>query len=123
MEDRTIEAILARTLRWGIGVSAALMAVGLILLFAHFGTSGALEAPSIREVILLFSSGGGLRIALGDPYLYLYAGVLALMFTPIARVLLALIGFALEKDWRFVLVSLFVLCVIAASILYALEGG
>ncbi len=123
MEDRAIETSLSRTLRWGIGFSAALMAVGVILLFAHFGTNGAHDVPSIREVILLFSSRGGLPVALGDPYLYLYAGILLLMITPIARVLIALIGFSLEKDWRFVLVSLVVLSVITASILYALAGG
>ena len=123
MEDRSIEIAVARTLRWGIGISASLMALGLVLLFALFGTAGAHDAPSIKEVLLLFRSGGGLRISLGNPYLYLYAGILVLMLTPIARVLIALIGFALEKDWRFVLVSLFVLSVIAASILYALAGG
>jgi uncharacterized membrane protein len=123
MQDRNIEVAVGRTLRWGIRISSLLMALGLVLLFALFGTTGAHEVPSIKEVILLFHSDGGLRIALGNPYLYLYTGILILMLTPIARVAIALIGFTVEKDWRFVLVSLVVLSVIMGSIFYALAGG
>lgn len=120
MKDRTIEIAVSRTLRWGIGISSFLMAVGLILLFALFGTTGSHEIPSIREVLLLFDPERSLHVALGNPYLYMYAGIVVLMLTPIARVFITIIGFALERDWRFLLVALFVFSVIIGSITYAI---
>jgi len=41
-----------------------------------------------------------------------------LIATPIVRVLIALIGFALEKDRLYVVISLIILAVILFSIIY-----
>ncbi len=42
-------------------------------------------------------------------------GVLLLIFTPVMRVIFALIGFAKEKDYMYALISLLVLIIIGAS--------
>lgn len=44
-------------------------------------------------------------------------GVILLMLTPVARVLILTVGLIHERDWPFALVSLFVLAVLAAGIL------
>ena len=49
----------------------------------------------------------------------LRAGVVLLMLTPVARVLILTVGLLHERDFTFASVSLFVLCVLAAGILLA----
>jgi uncharacterized membrane protein len=41
------------------------------------------------------------------------------MFTPILRVITAIFGFAVERDWRFVAVSSIVLLMLAGEIIYS----
>jgi uncharacterized membrane protein len=42
-------------------------------------------------------------------------GIVLLMLTPVARVAVVTVGLALERDWLFTLVSLFVLAVLASG--------
>lgn len=46
-------------------------------------------------------------------------GLLLLIATPVARVILAAVGFYLEKDHLYVIVSLIVLAVLAYSMMHA----
>jgi uncharacterized membrane protein len=55
----------------------------------------------------------------GDPAAVIQVGVLLLIATPVARVVFAVIGFALERDRLYVAVSLAVLAVLAASLIYS----
>jgi len=48
-------------------------------------------------------------------------GIVLLMLTPVARVAVVTVGLALERDWTFTLVSLFVLAVLAAGIWMAVH--
>ena len=48
-------------------------------------------------------------------------GILLLLFTPVARVAVVTVGLALERDWLFTLVSMFVLCVLAFGIWVAVR--
>ena len=43
------------------------------------------------------------------------------MLTPVARVAVVTVGLALERDWTFTLVSLFVLAVLASGIWVAVR--
>lgn len=49
-------------------------------------------------------------------------GILLLMFTPVARVAVVTVGLALERDWTFTLVSLFVLGVLLSGIWVGVRG-
>jgi len=51
----------------------------------------------------------------------LRAGIVLLMLTPVARVAVVTGGLAVERDWLFTLVSLFVLAVLAAGIWLAVR--
>jgi uncharacterized membrane protein len=68
-------------------------------------TSRALAAGLVVSTLLLLAG------LLGAPGA-LQWGILLLMLTPVLRVLLVTIGLALERDWVFTLVSLFVLAVL-----------
>jgi uncharacterized membrane protein len=46
-------------------------------------------------------------------------GLLLLIATPVARVVFAVIGFALERDRLYVVVSAIVLAILAVSLLHA----
>jgi uncharacterized membrane protein len=48
-------------------------------------------------------------------------GIVLLMLTPVARVAVVTVGLALEHDWTFTLVSLFVLAVLASGIWVAVR--
>lgn len=47
---------------------------------------------------------------------WLRAGVLVLLFTPVARVLIVTVGLALRRDWLFVVISLWILGVLLSSL-------
>ena len=51
----------------------------------------------------------------------LRCGLVLLMLTPVARVAVVTVGLALERDWTFMLVSLFVLAVLASGIWLAVH--
>jgi uncharacterized membrane protein len=55
-----------------------------------------------------------------DPVILMFAGLLMLMFTPILRVITAVYGFAMERDWRFVVVSSVVFILLAGEIMYSI---
>jgi uncharacterized membrane protein len=55
-----------------------------------------------------------------DPVTLMFAGLVFLMFTPILRVITAVVGFGVERDWRFVFVSTVVLFLLAGEIVYSI---
>jgi uncharacterized membrane protein len=92
-EKLRIERILARCLRAGSILSAGLLTLGLGLL-AFTG------APAARTLVT--------------------TGLVALLLTPVLRVLVAGLVFAKEKDWLYVAFCLVVLCSLAAGVKFGL---
>jgi uncharacterized membrane protein len=82
-------------LRGGLLLGTLLMATGLVLAFAE----GRLEAHAVT----LGQIPGMLEH--GRPSALMAAGVLVLLATPIARVLLLVVLFARERDFRFAVVA------------------
>jgi uncharacterized membrane protein len=107
----TIEHRASLVLRAGIWLSGILMSLGLILALIR-GVGDAPTRTAIADI---------LRFALAKPLhplTLIYSGLLVLMFTPILRVVAALIGFAEERDRRFVLVSTTVLLLLLCEVGY-----
>jgi uncharacterized membrane protein len=99
-----------RVVRWvlltGVVASVSLIAVGLLLLLVT-------AAPHRDHVLPV---GQALAEALHfRPTPWLDLGILVLMFTPIVRVVAALVVYVRERDWRFVLVSVIVLSILGLS--------
>lgn len=99
-----------RVVRWvlltGVLTSVSLIVVGLLLLLVT-------AAPHRNYVLPV---GQALAEALRfRPTPWLDLGILVLMFTPIIRVVAALVVYARERDWRYVVVSLIVLTVLGLS--------
>ena len=106
----------SRVLRLGVWVSASLMVLGLLI--------GAISPLSI-VVLPTNPSLGNLveRMFSGtfDPATLMFVGLVMLMFTPILRVITAVFGFAVERDWRFVIVSSIVLLLLICEIAYSIS--
>ncbi len=115
MEHTSTEHKAGRVLMAGIWVSGVLMSLGLVLALARgMGPGDAPAGPTIGTIV---------RFAVAEPLhplTFLYGGILVLMFTPVLRVITALIGFAEERDRRFVLVSGTVLLLLLCEVAYSL---
>jgi uncharacterized membrane protein len=111
----SVERWTSRVLRLGVWVSASLMSFGLFFAVISPSPIDPLSTnPSLGMVAEhLFSS----RF---DPVILMFAGLLMLMFTPILRVITAVYGFAMERDWRFVVVSSVVFILLAGEIMYSI---
>ncbi len=111
-----VERWVGRTLRFGVWTSAGLMIAGLLLTWLSAGSLRLpSENPSPGEVFR------GLFAGSPDPVTLMFAGLLLLMLTPFLRVLTAAVGFAVEKDWRFVLVALVVFAMLLGELVFSLR--
>jgi uncharacterized membrane protein len=118
-DDRRMETIMGRLLQAGVLLASAVVLVGgSLYLNAHAGTPANYrnftgEAASLRYPIRLLSS-----LKTGDPAAIVQLGILLLIATPVARVIFAVIGFAIERDRLYVAISLIVLAVLTFSLFH-----
>jgi uncharacterized membrane protein len=123
--DRQLELAIATLLRMGVLAAAVLVALGGVLAMRHPGApvlsythfekpgmqpSGAHALTSITGVFRNLADPSGASI--------IELGLLVLIATPIARVLFAVLGFARERDYLYVVISLLVLGILVVSLLH-----
>lgn len=120
MDDRRLEIIIGHLLRAGVLIAAGVVTVGALFFLAH-NYSGradfhtfAMESSKLRSMQSITISAAHL-----DSKAVIQFGLLLLIATPVARVALALAGFALERDRLYVVVSGIVLAVLLFSLLHA----
>ena len=102
-------------LRVGVWVSAGLMICGLTMAAISPSSVITLSSnPSLGNLLERICS------ATFDPVTLMFAGLVLLMFTPVLRVIAAGIGYAMEHDWRFVIVSSIVLLMLTGEIMYSI---
>ncbi|MDI3297957.1 MAG: DUF1634 domain-containing protein [Bacillota bacterium] len=110
-----LELLISRVLRGGVLLSAAIMFAGLVLLFLHPAGRSYARPGGFEQVFL--------ELGRGDPLAVIDLGILVLVLTPIARVLLSVFVFLRERDLTYTAVTLFVLLVLVASFLLGKAGG
>ncbi len=121
MDDQRLEIIIGNLLRAGVLLAAAVVVAGAgLYLVQHHGDhvnyhTFAVGPASIRTVAGITRSAAHL-----NSEGLIQFGLLLLIATPVARVLMAVIGFALERDRLYVVVSLIVLGVLLASLTRAI---
>jgi uncharacterized membrane protein len=120
MDDRRLEGIIGELLRAGVLLSAAMVTAGGVLYLVQHHAD--------RVSYRVFISGGPavqtlpgivLSAARLDSAGLIQLGLLLLIATPVARVAIAVVGFALERDRLYAVVSLIVLLILAASLIHA----
>jgi uncharacterized membrane protein len=89
-----LERIIGMVLRGGVLISTVCLSVGLLLSLATSG--GALSA------------------------LLLNAGIIVLLSTPVARVIVSTVQYVIERDWAFATLTVIVLLELMASAVAAL---
>ena len=80
------------------------------------GASMAVAAVLLIGGLALWTLGMGRRIS----ERLLHAGFVALMMTPVLRVIASIVGFAQERDWVFALITIGVLTLLAGGLWMAL---
>lgn len=99
------------TLRGGVWLSAGLLTAGLFLQ-ARTGETASSGNLNLHQVILALAGNAG--VPAGETILY--AGLLALLLTPVLRVFSAAMVFWAERDWKFTLISAGVFAALALEI-------
>jgi uncharacterized membrane protein len=114
-----LDIIISAVLRVGLVSACVVMLVGLFVHFSH----GPVPLPALHtfhsEPDDLRSIAGIWRLALhGDGLGLMQGAALILLATPFLRVIFAVYGFARQRDYKFVVVSLIVLTALIVG-LYA----
>lgn len=120
MDDRRLEIFIGNLLRVGVLSAAALvLAGGLVYLAQHHSDPVNYkgfrpETAELRNVAGIVTA----AVHLHSEGLIQF-GLLLLIATPVARVVLAVAGFYLERDYLYVIVSTIVLGILIFSLLHA----
>ena len=120
VDDKSVEVFLGKLLRWGVLLAALVVfAGGVWFLVESHGVPQSYktfrgEPAELRSVTQIVQQATALR-----PLGLIQLGLLLLIATPVARVLFSVLGFALERDWMYVVVTLLVL----ALLIYTLTSG
>ena len=124
MTDQRLERIVGQLLRTGVLMAAAVVLAGGVWWLAEVGSHVptyqrfSLEQPELRNFPALLRS-----IAHPSPDTVIQLGLLILIATPIARVVMAMAGFALERDHTYVAVCVVVLVVLIYSLVLPFGAG
>lgn len=115
-----VEILISWLLRVGVVTSLSMIVIGLLLMFIHhpsylismmdlqrLTSPGAAFPHTLREVV------DGLLVGRGQAVVAV--GLLVLIVTPIMRVTVSIIGFALQRDRAFVLITSVVLTILIVS--------
>ncbi|WP_421941167.1 DUF1634 domain-containing protein [Pedobacter sp.] len=120
LNDRDIQVILGTLLRAGVIISMTIVLLGGIIYLIHNKgviTDYAVFKPELSKFSSIASIFKSVLTFQGDAVVQF--GVLMLIFTPIARLVFALFGFLIERDYLYVLIGFIILAIITIS----LNGG
>ena len=117
IQDRDIEKIMGNLLRYGVLTSLFVVLIGAVFYLSQHGS----EAPSYKKFIgepkrfselnQVWSSAWQKR---GRSIIQL--GLFILIATPIARIVFSILGYILERDYLYIIITSIVLCVILYSL-------
>ena len=111
-----LEARLGRLLIGVTYVAVALLFVGVALMAAN-GISPLAGGPALELTTM------PARLVAGDPAAFLWLGLLAVIATPVTRVVAAAIGFARTGDRLLLLAAIGILVIILASVASVVLGS
>jgi uncharacterized membrane protein len=123
MTDQRVDRIIGALLRYGVMLSAAVVAAGGIWYLMEYGGAkpdyhvfrGEPEyLRHVRGILRGIPGSHGRRI--------IELGLLLLVATPVARVAFSVVAFALERDRTYVVITLIVLAVLLVSLTGRMSG-
>lgn len=121
--DKDVQVILGTLLRVGVILSMSVVLLGGIIYLLHHGNGlvdyKIFDSTKSQYASILAVFEGIKRM---DSQAVIQFGVLLLIFTPITRVVFSIFSFLIERDYMYVLIGVFVLCVILFSLSNKLVG-
>jgi len=119
---RATELMVSAVLRSGVIVSAAVIVFGIALLAIHGfkGIGGSIDAVQNYPHSFGLVVAGLARL---DPVSVITLGLLLIIITPVTRVAVSIIAFAMEGDWRYVGITTIVLLVLLVSFALGKAGS
>ncbi len=115
---RKAELVISNILRLGVILSAAIVVVGVVMFYVREAMFGA-DTRSFPHSLSAVISG----VAQGDARSVIVLGLLVLLMTPVLRVAVSIVAFALEDDWRYVVITSIVLIVLLLSFFLGRGGA
>ena len=110
------ETLISWLLRIGVGVSATLAVIGMIVIVIHHPAHVTGQPMhNLAEVMASIDAGHGQGIAM--------LGLLLLIATPVMRVALSIGLFLRERDYTFALITMTVLLLLIVSFALGAAGG
>ena len=121
--DERVEGILGNLLRMGVIASALIVFAGGMLYLMRDGRQPhpdlhAFEPEQLRNPLHIVQEAAELR-----PLGLIMLGLLLLIATPVARVIFSIVAFALQRDYMYVLFTLFVFAILLYSLLSGYLSG
>ena len=110
VRDMDIELVIGYLLRYGvISASVLVMAGGIVYLFRHGHQLPSYRAflgepDKMRKPLLIWEA-----VLRGEGRPLIQLGLLILIATPIARIAVSVIGYLLERDWLYTVLTVIVL--------------
>jgi uncharacterized membrane protein len=127
-----MELFIAELLRWGVGISFTIVAVGIALVFITGNTGYRSVRLDDLNSIILYQPGSpaypksasdvAAGVAAFKPYALIALGLLILIAIPVMRVAVSVVAFFIERDWAYVFITVFVLVVLLLSYAFGIAG-
>ena len=123
VDDKGVEIFLGTMLRWGVLLAALVVFGGGVCFLAESRDAARNyrifrgEPAELRSLPEIVHQAIALR-----PLGVIQFGLLLLIATPVARVLFSVLGFGLERDWMYVVITLLVLALLIYT-LTSRSGG
>ncbi|HEX6540547.1 MAG TPA: DUF1634 domain-containing protein [Ktedonobacterales bacterium] len=115
---RQAELIISHVLRGGVVVSAGIILLGVLWFYIQMAITGHTTLTYPHSL-----SGIARRLGRGEPLALIALGLLILLLTPILRVAVSIITFAIERDWLYTGITLLVLIILLVSLLLGRGGA
>ena len=122
-DPETMNLVIGRVLRYGVVISAAVILIGTLSLATSIGSAdtssylsynpGAVPHDGVQVSASAILGG----LATFAPFSWIELGVILLIATPVARVLISVFLFAAERDRLYVLITAAVLTLLLFSML------
>ena len=117
-----MQILISRTLRWGVTIASVLAGIGGVFYFIQHGGE-LLDTEKYQSFAYTDAQNPGTTTfsgifegaLAGNSESLIQLGVIALLLTPIMRVVLSLFDFLKQRDWLYVAITAFVLGVIVMN--------
>jgi uncharacterized membrane protein len=120
-QDKDLQSFIGSLLRIGVLIAMTIVVIGIMLYMFQYGQETIHYSTFKAENVFTFSDFYQ-RLMQGNSSAIMELGVIALITTPIARVLFTMIGFWLEKDRMYTIIAFIVLCIIAYSLFFGVAS-